>query len=130
MRFRKRHARSISPNPYAELPVIKKTGEIELIPWGRRKEQKGKLPATRWACHESIQEHKWDSWQPVPVKILVDRFMEKDDVKQPHWFDLNQRDFIQGLLASWQEEQRLYVVTVAPPYDRPGFHRWPRIVSA
>ena len=32
------------PNPKATLPVKKKTGSIELLPWGRRKEQRGVLP--------------------------------------------------------------------------------------
>ena len=41
------------PNPKATLPVITKTHEIELLPWGRRKEQAGKLIAQAQASIET-----------------------------------------------------------------------------
>ena len=74
--------------------------------------------------------HKWDRWNPQPVKIIVDRFMEKDEQKSSHWFDLHDGEFIQGLLATWNDERRLYVVTIEPPAERTGFKRWPRVMAA
>jgi hypothetical protein len=118
------------PYPDAQLPVRKRDGSIELVGWGRRKEQPGKLPPSGWARLESVQAHKWDRWNPQPVKIIVDRFMEKDQSKNSHWFDLQQHEFIQGLLATRDEEQRLYVVTIEPPADRDAFRRWPRVLAA
>jgi len=39
------------PNPNAELPILMKNKSIELIRWGRRKEQQGHLPQGGWARH-------------------------------------------------------------------------------
>jgi len=118
------------PYPDAQLPVRKRDGPIELVGWGRRKEQPGQLPPSGWARLESVLAHKWDRWNPQPVKIIVDRFMEKDQSKNSHWFNLQQDEFIQGLLATRDEEQRLYVVTIEPPADRDAFRRWPRVLVA
>lgn len=118
------------PYPEAKLPVRRRDGSIELVGWGRRKEQPGHLPPSGWARLESVQAHRWDRWNPQPVKIIVDRFMEKDEQKSSHWFDLHDGEFIQGLLASWNDEHRLYVVTVEPPAEQTGFKRWPRVMAA
>lgn len=66
------------PNPKAVLPVLTGTGEIQLMPWGRRQKQPGHLPVTGWARLDSIYSGRWDKYFPVPVKIPVLSFMEKD----------------------------------------------------
>ena len=43
------------------------------------------------------------------MKIAVDAFMEK-----PHWFNLEDGQFIQGFVAHYNGERRIYVVTVEP----------------
>jgi len=106
-----------------------KNKSIELIRWGRRKEQQGHLPQGGWARHESIMQGTWDKYQPVPVKIQVNLFMEKDRDKVSHWFNLEEGQFIQGLLAHWDAECRVYVVTVSPPMEHPVHDRWPRVIS-
>ena len=117
------------PNPYAQLPVLKKTGESELVYWGRRKEQQGLLPQGGWARLESIDKGIWEKWSPTPVKIIVDRFMEKDKERVSHWFNLEREECIQGLLARREDELRVYVVTIEPEAD--AIHnRWPRIIKA
>jgi len=118
------------PNPNAELPILMKNQSIELIRWGRRKEQQGYLPQGGWARHESILQGIWDKYQPVPVKIQVNVFMEKDQDKVSHWFNLEEGQFIQGLLAHWDDECRVYVVTVSPPMEHPVHDRWPRLISS
>ena len=118
------------PNPNAELPILMKNKSIELIRWGRRKEQKGHLPQGGWARHESILLGTWDKYRPVPVKIQVNLFMEKDQDKVSHWFNLEEGQFIQGLLAYWDNESRVYVVTVSPPMQHPVHDRWPRLISS
>lgn len=87
------------PNPKAMLPVLKKDGSLALIPWGRRSNQHGKLPITGWAKIESIYCRKWESFFPKPVKIPALSFMEKDLEDNPHWYDLQKGQYIQGLLA-------------------------------
>ena len=117
------------PRPDAALPVIMKNHETSLVTWGRRKEEAGALPLGGWARHESILKGTWDKYRPVPVKIAVDAFMEKDQQKVSHWFNLEPGQVIQGLLArSADGQQRVYVVTVEPD-DKSIHDRWPRIVT-
>ena len=117
------------PNPKATLPVITKNKEIELLPWGRRKEQAGHLPLGGWARLDSIYAGRWDKWFPVPVKLPIKQFMEKDIQGNSHWFDITAGQFIQGLIARDQHEQRVYVVTITPEFDDAVHERWPRILS-
>lgn len=117
-------------NPKAVLPVRLKSGEAELLTWGHRKGEAGDLPQTGWAKIESIEGHKWDSYDPHPVKIIVDAYMEKDRQGLSYWFDMKEGQFIQGLIASWNGERRVYVVTTVPtePKHAVIHDRWPRIV--
>jgi len=117
------------PNPKALLPVITKDKKTELLPWGRRKEQKGHLPLGGWARLDSIYAGRWDKWFPVPVKLPIKQFMEKDIQGTSHWFDITKGQFIQGLIARDKYEQRVYVVTITPEFEDAVHHRWPRILS-
>ena len=117
------------PNPKAVLPVRKKNGEIELLPWGRRKEQRGILPMGGWARLDSIYAGRWDRWFPIPVKINVKSFMEKDMEGHSHWYDLTKGQWIQGLIARDHQEQRVYVVTIAPELEDAVHETWPIIMT-
>lgn len=56
--------------------------------------------------------------------------MEKDAEGQRYWFDLEEGQFIQGLLATVDGESRVYVVTQeAEPQTAMIHPRWPRILS-
>ena len=123
------YSRVYFPNPKAKLPVLSKDSQISLILWGRRKEQKGKLPMGGWARMDSINTGRWDRWIPKPVKIPVLSFMEKDHEGKSHWFDLVKGQWIQGLIAVEKQEQRLYVVTIEPELEDCIHDRWPRIMS-
>ena len=117
------------PMPDAKLPVRTKQGATTLVTWGRKKEQAGYSPAGGWARLESIKNGVWEKYNPIPVKIPVLRFMEKDRQKVSHWFDLPDHSFLQGLLINDQEQSRVYVVTTQPT-DKNAIHdRWPRIIS-
>ena len=128
--YKRETVKGYFPNPNAELPILMKNQSTELIKWGRRKEQQGHLPQGGWARHESILQGTWDKYRPVPVKIQVNLFMEKDQDKVSHWFNLEEGQFIQGLLAHWDDECRVYVVTVSPPMQHPVHNRWPRLISS
>ncbi len=117
------------PNPKAMLPVKRKSGEVELLAWGRRKGQGGHLPLGGWARLDSIYAGRWDCWFPVPVKLTVKSFMEKDIGGNSHWFDITKGQWIQGLVARDKNEQRVYVVTVTPEMAEAVHERWPRILS-
>lgn len=117
------------PNPKAVLPVKMKNKKIELLPWGRRKEQAGILPLGGWARLDSIYAGRWDKWFPKPVKLPLKSFMEKDLEGQSHWFDLTKGQCIQGLIARDKYEQRIYIVTITPEFEDAVHNRWPRIIN-
>ncbi len=116
------------PNPQAALPVRKRDGSKILLPWGRRKTQPGALPLGGWARLESVRAGRWDKWFPLPVKLPVKSFMEKDIEENSHWYDLTRGKYIQGLVARSNGEQRVYVITVEPVMNDAVHPRWPRIV--
>lgn len=117
------------PNPKAVLPVLRKDGSVALMPWGRRKEQAGLLPLGGWARLDSIHSGRWDRWFPVPVKLPIKSFMEKDIEGSTRWYDLTKGKYVQGLIAREGNEQRVYVVTVEPEMSNAEHERWPRILS-
>ena len=117
------------PSPLARLPVLKKSGELELVTWGRRREESGGLPQGGWARLESVKQGVWDKYGAQPVKVFVDEFMEKDRQGTSHWFKLGENQWIQGLIARTDDEARLYVVTVIPPMENAVHDRWPRIMG-
>jgi len=120
------------PNPKAVLPVRLKSRDITLIKWGRRKEEQGSLPPGGWARHDSVLKGVWDKYFPKPVLITVDQFMEKDKQRKSHWYPLTAGTYIQGLVANYKDEQRVYVVTITPedPDECDIHDRWPRLVNS
>lgn len=118
------------PNPGARLPVIRRHGNPELVVWGRRRDEVGKLPCGGWARLESIKAGRWDRWQPQPVRLQLSGFMERDIQGDSHWFELSSGQWIQGLVARDGAERRVYVVTVTPEMPEAVHERWPRIITA
>jgi hypothetical protein len=114
------------------LPVALKGGGHELVTWGRRKEEPGKLPPGGWARLDSIKAGKWDKYIPTPVHFGVAAFMEKDNYGVSRWYLVNGIYWMQGLLAWDGKERRVYVVTVEPELEEQRKHheRWPRFVFA
>lgn len=127
--YQGRELRVFFPNPKAVLPVRTKSGGVEILTWGRRKEDQGLLPPGGWARLDSIRAGRWDKWFPVPVKLPVTRFMEKDTHGKSHWFDITGGHWIQGLVARDADERRVYVVTIKPELPDAVHDRWPRILT-
>ena len=117
------------PNPQAKLPARTRAGKVQLLPWGRRSEQAGKLPLGGWARLDAIYAGRWDRWFPVPVKVPVKSFMEKDLEGHTRWYDLTRGQWIQGLVARNRYERRIYIVTLVPELADAIHDRWPRIMS-
>jgi hypothetical protein len=127
--YKGQDVRTFFPNPRATLPVKTRGGEIQLLPWGRRQNQIGKLPLGGWARLDSVYAGRWDRWFPKPVKLQIAGFMEKDIEGHSHWYELTRGQWIQGLVAHVQHEQRIYVVTIEPEREDAVHERWPRILS-
>lgn len=116
------------PNPKAALPVLGANGQAMWVPWGRRREQPGKGPQGGWARLSSIEEGRWEKYGPMRVRIPAARFMEKDEAKVSHWFDLEAGQTLEGLVIGADEEQRVYVITTSPPNEYAWLHdRWPLV---
>lgn len=118
------------PNPKARLPILTRKGGLIQVPWGRREQQPGQTPQGGWARLESIRTGIWERFQPRPVKIVIDAFMEKDSDDNSQWFVLEQNQFIQGLLATDGSYTRVYVVTEENNNSCHINHRWPRLLNA
>ena len=119
------------PSPKAALPVQKSDGTVEWIKWGRRKEEPAKgFIQGGWARIDSIRQGKWECMNPLPVLLAVHAFMEKDAERNSHWIAVPEGKAVQGLIATLNNESRLYVVTEDTPPEYAWVHdRWPRLVS-
>jgi len=119
------------PSPKAALPVLKRDGEIAWVTWGKRKEEPDHVFAPGgWARMDSIKEGKWQRFHPRPVLLPVQSFMEKDHERQSHWIDVPPGQVMQGLLATRDDQTRVYVVTTDTPAEYHWIHdRWPRLVD-
>ena len=86
-----------------------------------------RFPEENCARLEDIRANKCASYEPGPVRILTSPLIQLDPMIGPVYLPLKRGEFIQGLLASIGDHQRVYVVTVlaAPAYaDR--WPDWPR----
>ncbi len=119
------------PSPKAALPVLKRDGEVEWITWGKRKEEPDSyFTPGGWARLDSIKAGKWARFNPIPVLLPVQSFMEKDHERKSHWISVPPGQAIQGLVANRDEVSRVYVVTTDTPEDYQWVHdRWPRLVG-
>ena len=79
---------------------------------------------------DSVQAGKWQRFHPRPVLLPVQSFMEKDHERQSHWIDVPAGQLMQGLLATHEDQARVYVVTTDTPAEYHWIHdRWPRLVQ-
>lgn len=101
------------PMPHAKLPVVGSKGAA-LVTWGKRENELpgSDLPRGGWARMDSLNAGKWKRFNPQPVIIPVNQFMEKDKEKVSHWFQLQGDQVIQGVGIIHQGSPVVYVVTV------------------
>ena len=117
-------------DPEVHLPVRRKNGALSWLRWGARHGIESPFFQGPCARLESIQMGKWNRFQPMPVKICMDRYMERDIKNKPYWVKTESYQVLQGLVATWQGEQRVYVVTVDTPAEFQHVQpRWPRVIE-
>ncbi len=118
------------PNPKAALPIAKSDGGIEWVKWGRRKEEQAPFVQGGWARSDSIDDGKWDRYNPEKIVLAAHSFMEKDAQKVSHWIDLPKGYSIEALVVENYSEKRIYIITEDTPPEYSWVHdRWPSLVE-
>lgn len=112
----------------AQLPVALR-GQVELIPWGRKTRQAGKLPLGGNVHRDAVLAGNWDRFKPKAVRILVQSFAEQDVEGRVRWHPVTKGKWIKGLLAQNGTERRIYVMSITPDMDDMPYERWPCIQS-
>jgi hypothetical protein len=117
-------------HPKATLPVEMEPGQMRYVAWGRRLHEKSEMPIGRYAKLESLKQGIWDQFFPKAVKIRVSNFAEANKhTDEIQWKPVIKGSYIQGVLARYEDELRVYVVAIQPPPDS-IFSRWPRILAS
>lgn len=112
------------------LPVLRRDGSVDWLTWGGRHGLETVFHQGPCARLESVRAGKWDRFSPRPVKIPLSRYMERDGKGRPYWVKVEPGECLQGLVASLDGEQRIYVVTVESPEAwRHVQPRWPRVLA-
>ena len=112
------------------LPVRLKSGDLTWLRWGQRHGIPSPFFEGPCARLESIKDKKWDRFAPLPVKIPVDRYMERDQRGRPYWVKVSPSQYLQGMVATHAGEQRVYVVTTETPDEFKHVQpRWPRVLE-
>lgn len=111
----------------AKLPFVSKEGNKQLLTWGRRKHQSGNLPLGGFALLDDIYSRQWKEFSPKSVKLPIKSFMMNTPETKNHWYHLSSNRWIQGLLAKYDDEYRVYIVTLS--LDDEGFIFLPRVLQ-
>ena len=132
--FHDRTVRFLDESP--QLPLLMRDGSVEWAQWGKPFAESAdrSAPAGGWARLESIQSGRWKRFGVKPVKVLAQRFMERDV-----WFPVPSGFYIQGAAIRCPnrtlqaelgvEVVRIYVVTVPAIGDIAAVHdRMPRLI--
>ncbi|MGA1847613.1 hypothetical protein, partial [Deferribacter abyssi] len=123
------------PRPYAKIYYLNETGNKGVALWGLRNEKekeelKVDLPITGWAKIESIRKGYWSRFNPAKVYIPAVGFMEKDNQKKSHWFELKDNEFILAILIKQKDAKVCYIVTQPTPKKYRHIHdRWVMTVT-
>jgi len=108
--------------------LIKMDGKLNPIRWGRRLEEKSKLPLGGWISQELKAKGLYDHFFPKEVKIVAVKFLEHDIEGRCIWSDITDGCWLAGLLLREHNEQRVYIQTFLPEKAETQFTRWPKIL--
>lgn len=112
-----------------QLPVLRRDGSVQWLPWGGRHGIETLFFQGPCARLESLRAGKWKRFSPRPVKIPLTRYMERDAKGKPYWVKVEPGQYLQGVVATWGEAQRVYVVTIeSPEAYRHVQDRWARVI--
>lgn len=108
-----------------ENPVlpIRQNGKLRFVKWGNRDGQL-RLPKTGWARLESLQQGKWNHFNPKVVLVPASQGCDKKV-----WFDLETE--IKAVLVRQGDEERIYIITEEASeefLEMTGHDRMPRLM--
>jgi len=69
------------------------------------------------------------SYFPQPVKLDVIAFVKTDREDNQHAFILTKGQYLQGVFARYDQESRVYVVSIQTSLKDNIFSSWPRVLS-
>ncbi|MGA1862182.1 hypothetical protein OWM07_04815 [Deferribacter thermophilus] len=133
--MKKQEIKVFFPRPYAKIYYLTKDGNKDTAIWGIRNEKekeelKVNLPITGWSKIESIKKGYWDKYNPEKVYIPAVKYMEKDQSRKSHWFDLENDEFLLGILIEENNSKICYLVTQPSPERYRHIHdRWVMITK-
>lgn len=117
-------------DPEAHLPVRLKGGDLAWVRWGARHGVESPFFQGPCARLDSIKMGKWARFKPIPVRIPIERYMERNIRGKPYWVKTKSAETLQGLVATWEGQHRVYVVTVDTPTEFQHVQpRWPRVLA-
>jgi hypothetical protein len=88
------------------LPIIH-DGQFQIVRWGRRRGEKGRLPCTGWTWLETLEKGTWQEAQPDEVVIPATMGLENG-----RWFAI--REGIRGLVVP-DEQGALVAYMICEP---------------
>lgn len=113
----------------AQLPVLTKTGNTVLLPWGRRIKEIGQLPLGGWVHYETLNNGTLEQYFPKLVQLPILKFMQHNIEHTKQWFDVTAGQYIQGTVLQQGKELRAYIVLITPTKHCSEYERWPKIIS-
>lgn len=116
----------------AQVPVVNKAGEAQLVRWGRDKKELGNGFAHHCARIESIEAGKWSWLQPRAVSVDISEFADWGTDGQVHWHVVPGEQGVRGALIQDSDVLRVYVITEPVPLEVAKWSkggRWPRVTS-
>ncbi|QNM96405.1 hypothetical protein [Chitinimonas koreensis] len=95
----------------ARLPIRSRQGAVSWLPWGlTRQENHVAFPHGAWLDLSVVESPDLYALMPRPVVIAARRFMLTGQDKVEHWFDVEEGQVMRGVLLTWHDEARVYVV--------------------
>lgn len=113
----------------AILPFYETNHSLKWLPWGRRHFEAGNLPLGGWVKITALNQGEWDEFFPKYVRIPALSFMDRDIEGTCHWHDLVKGHYLQGIMANFNRERRIYLVILTPKERDSLYERWPNIVT-
>lgn len=115
--------------PTAQLPVLRRDGQVSWLPWGMRRGE-NHLHFFHGATAPLSALAGWGHLQPKPVRLPIEAIELCDRTQRAFWLALPARRLVRGVMVSWQQEVRVYIVTdIVSGWQANWSKRWPVLLE-